>query len=50
MYSSGRVWSYQNQSTGIANFQMKVFTQVEMVRLPPLEEQERIAGVLRGLR
>ncbi|WP_157551867.1 restriction endonuclease subunit S [Kineosphaera limosa] len=46
MYSSGRVWSYQNQSTGIANFQMKVFTQVEMVRLPPLEEQERIAGVL----
>lgn len=46
MYSSGRVWAYQNQSTGIANFQMKVFTQVEMVRLPPLEEQERIAGVL----
>jgi type I restriction enzyme, S subunit len=46
MYSSGRVWAYQNQSTGIANFQMKVFTRAEMVRLPPLEEQERIAGVL----
>ncbi len=46
MYTSGRVWAYQNQSTGIANFQMKVFTKSELVRLPPLEEQERIAGAL----
>ncbi len=46
MYADGRTWGYQNQSTGIANFQMPVFERVEMVRLPPLAEQERIAGVL----
>lgn len=34
IYLSGRTWEYQNQSTGIANFQTKRFLEVERVVIP----------------
>jgi len=37
IYSEGRMWGYQNQSTGIANFQTKRFLADEIVALPPNE-------------
>lgn len=49
MYSAGRTWAYQVQSTGLANFQMDTFRNRELVRLPPLHDQRRIAGVLGAL-
>ena len=49
MYAEGRTWGYQVQSTGLANFQMELFLDRELVRLPPLPEQRRIAGVLGAL-
>lgn len=45
-WASGGSWEFQNQSTGIANFQFKIFAEKFEVSLPPLEEQERIAGIL----
>lgn len=49
MYAQGGTWKYQNQSTGLANFQMEVFLDSEMVRLPSMDEQQRIADVLGSL-
>ncbi len=49
MYSSGRARNYENQSTGIANFQFERFLDFEEVRLPPIEEQRAIASVLGAL-
>lgn len=46
LYAQGGTWKYQVQSTGIANFQMKMFLDSEKVRSPPLDEQHRIASVL----
>lgn len=34
IYSDGKTWLYQNQSTGISNFQTKIFLDREMVILP----------------
>lgn len=34
LYASGGTWEYQNQSTGIANFQTTHFLESEMVALP----------------
>lgn len=34
IYSDGKMWEYQNQSTGIANFQTKFFLDTEQVLLP----------------
>jgi len=34
LYEAGKTWEYQNQSTGIANFQTKHFLQAERVMLP----------------
>lgn len=48
-WASGGSWEFQNQSTGIANFQFKIFAEKFEVSLPPLEEQERIAGILGSL-
>tara|TARA_B110000091_G_C13790553_1_gene465439 strand:- start:1816 stop:2112 length:297 start_codon:yes stop_codon:yes gene_type:complete len=31
IYSDGKTWLYQNQSTGISNFQTKVFLEKELV-------------------
>ncbi|RUO22099.1 restriction endonuclease subunit S [Aliidiomarina haloalkalitolerans] len=34
IYSEGKTWQYQNQSTGISNFQTKVFLENELLALP----------------
>lgn len=34
IYSVGKMWEYQNQSTGIANFQTKFFLEAERVLMP----------------
>lgn len=36
IYADGKTWGYQNQSTGISNFQTKVFLERELVVLPNL--------------
>jgi type I restriction enzyme, S subunit len=35
IYADGKTWLYQNQSTGISNFQTTVFLEKEIVVLPP---------------
>ena len=45
IYVEGKTWLYQNQSTGISNFQTTVFLEKEILTLPPLillEEFEKI--------
>lgn len=37
IYGLGKMWGYQNQSTGISNFQTKVFMDAEPVILPSSE-------------
>ncbi|HCL6057017.1 TPA: restriction endonuclease subunit S [Citrobacter amalonaticus] len=37
IYQDGKTWLYQNQSTGISNFQTKVFLENEMVSVAPSE-------------
>ncbi|MCB0878271.1 MAG: restriction endonuclease subunit S, partial [Thermoleophilia bacterium] len=49
MYADGRTWSYQNRSTGIANFQFEHFLDTEMVDLPAMAEQRAIAATLGAL-
>lgn len=49
MYRDGRTWGYQVQSTGLANFNVEWFLDRELVRVPPLDEQGRIAEVLGAL-
>jgi type I restriction enzyme, S subunit len=49
MWLSGRARRYENQSTGISNFQFEYFLDEEQVWLPDHEEQERIAGLLGAL-
>ncbi|HCL38047.1 MAG TPA: hypothetical protein DHW72_06575, partial [Marinobacter hydrocarbonoclasticus] len=35
IYAEGKTWLYQNQSTGISNFQTKIFLEHELVATPP---------------
>jgi len=35
LYSRGGTWEYQNRSTGISNFQTKIFLENELVCVPP---------------
>lgn len=35
IYAQGKTWEYQNQSTGIANFQTAHFLETELVACPP---------------
>ncbi|EEY5971327.1 hypothetical protein EW076_24095 [Escherichia coli] len=37
IYNDGKMWEYQNQSTGIANFQTKYFLEAEHVVMPDVE-------------
>ena len=37
IYQQGKTWEYQNQSTGIANFQTAHFLEAELVARPPTE-------------
>lgn len=46
MYAKGRTWGYQNRSTGLSNFQYKVFAELEQVTVPELETQNKIAYLL----
>jgi len=49
MYSSGRAELYENQSTGISNFQFERFLDAEALKLPSLEEQRATAETLGSL-
>ena len=49
MYLTGRAALYEQQSTGISNFQFEYFLDEEMLRVPPLPQQRRIAGILGAL-
>ncbi|CAH6923567.1 Type I restriction-modification system, specificity subunit S [Vibrio chagasii] len=40
IYTAGKMWEYQNQSTGIANFQTKFFLEAEYVLVPNAEVLE----------
>ena len=46
MYLSGRANLYEQQSTGISNFQFEYFLDEETVRLPSIPEQRAIAHIL----
>lgn len=39
IYEDGKTWQYQNQSTGISNFQTKVFLEKELVVVPARDAQ-----------
>ncbi|WP_404444472.1 restriction endonuclease subunit S [Microbacterium marinum] len=49
LYARGGTWEFQNQSTGIANFQFEIFRERWRLDLPPLAEQQAIAEVLGAL-
>ena len=46
LYLIGVVEQYQVQSTGISNFQFESFIDDEVLPLPPLPDQKRIASIL----
>ncbi|MYA84688.1 MAG: restriction endonuclease subunit S [Acidimicrobiaceae bacterium] len=46
MYMSGRVKLYENQSTGISNFQFEHFLDSEILSVPPLGSQRSVVHVL----
>jgi type I restriction enzyme S subunit len=49
LYKSGRVASYDSQSTGISNFQYEAFVNNELLELPNLEIQTSVATALSNL-
>lgn len=49
MYRSGRTWAYQNRSTGLSNFQYKVFSKTEMFPVISIEKQRSISSILLSL-
>ena len=49
LYKSGRVASYDSQSTGISNFQYEAFVKNEHLELPKYEIQTSVANVLSNL-
>lgn len=40
IYGEGKTWLYQNTSTGISNFQTKMFLEKELLVIPPNEIQQ----------
>ncbi|MCJ7857679.1 hypothetical protein [Corynebacterium kalidii] len=48
-WNQGGSWEYQNQSTGISNFQYKLFSETYTFRLPSFHTQESVANVLAPL-
>jgi len=49
IYSIGKTWEYQNQSTGIANFQTTHFLENELVAVPPAEVLTEFSSIVRPL-
>ena len=49
LYSLGGTWEFQNQSTGISNFQFEMFRERWRLGLPALSDQQAIAEVLGAL-
>lgn len=49
IYGIGKTWEYQNQSTGIANFQTTHFLESELVAVPPREVLAVFADVVRSI-
>ncbi|MGI6032112.1 MAG: restriction endonuclease subunit S [Coriobacteriales bacterium] len=46
MYKQGRTWGYQNRSTGLSNFQYKIFAANERIAIRPMTNQKAIAILL----
>lgn len=49
IYSIGKTWEYQNQSTGIANFQTTHFLESELVAVPPPDVLAEFSAIIRPL-
>jgi type I restriction enzyme S subunit len=49
IYVQGKTWEYQNQSTGIANFQTAHFLEAELVVIPPAEVAEKFYALVNPL-
>ncbi|MDF2665100.1 MAG: Restriction endonuclease subunit [Microbacterium sp.] len=49
LYERGGTWEFQNQSTGISNFQFELFCNRWQIDLPPVAEQWASAEVLGAL-
>ena len=49
IYAQGKTWEYQNQSTGIANFQTTHFLATELIAVPPENVLTAFADVVRPL-
>ena len=49
IYDQGKTWEYQNQSTGIANFQTTHFLEAELVVVPPDVVLGRFSETVRTL-
>lgn len=49
IYALGKTWEYQNQSTGIANFQTTHFLEAELVANPPAIVAEKFYGFVNPL-
>ncbi|MDT6962254.1 restriction endonuclease subunit S [Cupriavidus sp. SZY C1] len=49
IYAQGKTWEYQNQSTGIANFQTTHFLETELVAVPCDEVLSEFASIVRPM-
>jgi type I restriction enzyme S subunit len=49
IYAQGKTWEYQNQSTGIANFQTTHFLETELVACPPDDVLKEFAETVQPL-
>lgn len=53
IYAEGKTWLYQNQSTGISNFQTKIFLEHELVATPSAKVirsfYERVIPLINGI-
>ncbi|QTX20584.1 restriction endonuclease subunit S [Comamonas aquatica] len=49
IYNQGKTWEYQNQSTGIANFQTTHFLEKELVAVPPDSVLNVFSEIVRAL-
>lgn len=49
IYADGKTWQYQNQSTGIANFQTTHFLETELVAVPTDDVLKSFAEIVRSM-